>query len=126
MLTKTVNTYACKQAIAISNPVTKNTIIKGKKCAKAQILPIDTIVHPNPAKIFNRVCPDIIFANNRIAKLKTRAIYEINSIIIKYGATIKGAPVGKNNPKNFNPCFRTPIILIAKKVEKDNVKVKIK
>lgn len=28
--------------------------------------------HAKPIKIFNNVCPDIIFENNRIAKLNTR------------------------------------------------------
>jgi len=76
-----------------------------------QTLPIEPpkiINQINPAKIFNNVCPDIKFANNRIDKLKTRATYEIISIIIRNGAMANGAPLGKKRAKKLNPCLRIP------------------
>jgi hypothetical protein len=54
------------------------------------------------AKIFNNICPDIIFAKSRIAKLNTLALNEINSIKIIKGTISKGVPVGKKVLKNFN------------------------
>jgi len=68
-----VNTYACKIAIPSSKIVTAIIIIRGTNCTKYQIPPKESIVQANPAIIFNNVCPDIILANNRIDKLKTRA-----------------------------------------------------
>jgi len=41
-----------------------------------------------------------MFANNRIDKLKTRDVYDINSIRANRGAINKGVPVGKNILKN--------------------------
>ena len=58
-----VNTYACKIAIPNSKIVTAIIIIKGNKCNKYQIPPNENIVQANPAIIFSKVCPDIIFAN---------------------------------------------------------------
>ena len=53
-------------------------------------------------KIFNRICPDIIFANKRNAKLKMREIYEIYSIKIRPGIITVGIPSGKNKTKYFS------------------------
>lgn len=39
----------------------------------------------NPAIVNNKTCPEVILAANRIAKLKTRIIYEIISITTKKG-----------------------------------------
>ena len=72
MLSKTTKTYACKKVIVNSRPITRNTIPKGKAnqntwtAFKLKIAQIKLI------KIFNKIWPDIIFANNRIAKLKIR------------------------------------------------------
>jgi hypothetical protein len=41
-----------------------------------------------------------MLANNRIAKLKIREIYETYSIKIKKGIIGSGTPSGKNNTKN--------------------------
>jgi len=70
------------------------------------------MLQENPIKIFNKACPDIIFANNRMLRLKTLAIYETASINIKNGAITSGTPLGKNKFKNFQFCFQEPIILI--------------
>lgn len=75
------------------------------------------------AKIFNNVCPAIILANNRIAKLNTQALYDIISTMINNGAIIVGAPDGRNNVKKFNLCIRNPVIVNPIKTPADNVKV---
>ena len=49
------------------------------------------------AIMFNKVCPDIIFAKSRIDK--ARETYDIISITIKRGAKKIGAPLGKNSFK---------------------------
>lgn len=49
-------------------------MINGKIAICNQIPKAKNILQQNHAKIFNKVCPAIIFANNRIDKLKTRAI----------------------------------------------------
>ena len=64
---------------------------------------LNNIVIVNVLNIFNKAWPDIIFANNRILKLKTRAKYEIISIGIKKGIIAKGIPVGKNEFDIFTP-----------------------
>ena len=61
-------------AIPNSKTVTAIMIIKGKSCIIYQIPPKESIVQANPAIIFKSVCPDIMLANRRIDKLKTRAI----------------------------------------------------
>ena len=79
--------------------MTTKTIAAGTKKQIKLIEPLKTINQIKPAKIFNSVCPDIKFANNRIDKLNTRATYEIISMIIKNGAIANGAPLGKNKAK---------------------------
>jgi len=49
------------------------TITQGKAASKIITVPEFKSVQENPIKIFNKACPDIIFANKRILKLKTRA-----------------------------------------------------
>jgi hypothetical protein len=67
----------------------------GKIANQDQILPIENAIKPKLAKIFNKACPDVIFANSRTAKLIIREKFEINSIKIIKGVIIKGAPFGK-------------------------------
>lgn len=50
---------------------------------------------PKLAKIFNNACPEVIFANNRTAKLIMREKFEINSIKIIKGTITNGDPFGK-------------------------------
>ena len=66
--------------------------------------------------IFNSECPATIFANNRIDKLKTRAMQEKNSITTRPGAIASGTPFGKNKLKYFIFCIKIPIILIPIKI----------
>ena len=60
-----------------------------------KILPDPNIVQAKPARIFNKQCPDIMFANSRRDKLTTRKLYETTSIKTSSGAMINGAPGGK-------------------------------
>ena len=63
------------------------------------------MVHPNPAKTANNVCPAIMFANNRTERLTTRITYEINSIVINNGHNANGTPDGKKKLKKWRPWF---------------------
>ena len=86
------------------------------------------IAHIKLIKIFNKICPDIIFANKRNAKLKILEIYEIYSIIIRPGTIIVGIPSGKNKTKYFSLWKQIPIKLlpIKKANEKYNVSIMFK
>jgi hypothetical protein len=54
-----------------SKPITKKTINAGMIPTKEKENPNQIIVQENDIKIFNKVCPDIMFANKRIDRLKT-------------------------------------------------------
>ena len=58
-------------ATANSNPIKRVKINKGIKCANHKPVPKVVITHAKPAITFNKVCPAIIFANNRTDKLTT-------------------------------------------------------
>mgnify|MGYP007009408773 CR=1 FL=1 len=90
MAKRTIKTYACKNAITNSKPVTQKIIAKGTKDKINHIDPAENILQTNPIKIFINIWPDIIFANNRIDRLKIREKYEIYSIIINNGIINKG------------------------------------
>ena len=68
-----------------------------------------------PIKIFNKACPDIIFANKRILKLKTLATYETSSIKTKKGAIASGTPLGSKRLTVSHWVLKKPIILIPVK-----------
>ncbi len=68
------------------------TIIQGKTAIPAYNIPDPSNVHENPIKIFNNACPLIMLANNRMLKLKIRAIYETNSIGTNINAISTGTP----------------------------------
>lgn len=70
----TVKTYACKKAIANSKPIIANITISGRICRTYITPPAESIVQPNPAIIFKSVCPAIMFAKSRTAKLITRKL----------------------------------------------------
>lgn len=91
------------------------TINQGKSAIPADKIPDPNNVHEKPIKIFNKACPLIIFANNRILKLKTLAKLDTNSIGIKIGAIAKGTPLGKNKLKNSQRCSAKPIMFIPMK-----------
>lgn len=90
-----VKTYACKKATKNSRVVIAVTVNQG---ITAKIL-MGFAVFKNDqlklAKIFSKAWPDIIFANKRVLKLNTRAMYEMNSIKTKNGAPIVGIPDGR-------------------------------
>jgi hypothetical protein len=75
------------------------------------------------AIIFNKLWPAIIFANNRTAKLKARAKYDITSITIKKGNKAGGTPVGTKSKKNFVPCKSNPVEIKNTKIEKEKKNV---
>jgi len=77
------------------------------------------------AIIFNNICPDIILANRRIAKLKALALKEINSMIIKNGKIGIGEPGGKKEIKKRARCNSIPHNTIITKEENDKKKVTI-
>jgi hypothetical protein len=110
-----VNTYACKKAINPSRNIIAVTITHGNIPINTYIDPNVIKLHENPIRIFNNACPDIIFANNRILKLNTFAIYDTNSIPIKNVAIINGTPLGKNKFVIFHLCLYIPIIFIPTK-----------
>ena len=102
--------------------MTKNTTTIGKieNAPKLE----NNMTQTKPAKIFKRLCPDIIFANNRIARLRTLAKNEINSITTKNGATTIGTPGGKKNPTTLALCSKIAKIVTPKKNWKDKKKVR--
>ena len=65
-----MKTYACKSAIENSKPTTLKTIVSGTKFHNQWITLEVIITHINEIKIFNKICPESIFANNRIPKLR--------------------------------------------------------
>lgn len=83
------------------------------------------MVQEKPAMIFNKVCPEVILANNRIDKVNTFTIYDKNSIVIIKGTITKGTPLGKNKAKKFIPCLRSPIIFIPINIDRDKLNVNI-
>ena len=99
---------------------------QGNGANNIKILPVLSKIQANPIKIFNKACPDIMFANKRMLKLKTRAIYEISSRRIKKGAITNGTPLGKNRFKIFHFCWNTPIRFIPIKCVAAKKKVTIK
>ena len=50
-----------------SKPTIAKITSRGRMCKIVKIPPAANIVQAKPAKIFNKQCPDIIFANNRNA-----------------------------------------------------------
>ena len=102
------------------------TTIQGIIAITAYKTPVLNNVHENPIKIFKRACPLIIFANNRILKLKIRAIYEMNSIGTKIGAIARGTPDGKNILANSHRRSTIARIFIPIKYDKAKNKVTIK
>jgi hypothetical protein len=74
METNIIYTYACKKAITNSNPVVKKTTVIGRMLIYINEKFNHTSTHAKAIKIFNNECPDIIFANNLIDKLKTLAM----------------------------------------------------
>lgn len=110
-------------AIASSNPIKMNNKPSGIICKIESKPPDKSMVHANPAIIFSNVCPEVIFANSRIASVNTFTKYDKNSIVIKSGTIINGTFRGKNNEKKLNPWVFNPIILIPIKIASDKPNV---
>ena len=70
-----IKTQACKKAINASKNIIHVTNNQGIILAVTKsMLQLAHIVQANPIRIFNKACPDIILANNRIDKLKALEI----------------------------------------------------
>ena len=54
MVTKTVNTYACRKAINASRNIIIVTIIHGKKATKIKTDPLANKFHEKPIKILSK------------------------------------------------------------------------
>jgi hypothetical protein len=121
-----VKTYACKKAIRSSRNITAVTIAHGKTEIKIIREPDSNKVQEKPIKILSRACPDSMFANSRMLKLKTRATYETASINTKNGIIKSGAPDGKNKLFISHPCWFAAIVLIPIKCANEINSVKIK
>lgn len=120
------NTYACKNAMANSKPMTKKTIKIGKPIQIQWIKPELATAHIKLIKIFSKIWPDIIFVNSLIAKLKILEIYETYSIKINKGTIGTGTPSGKNKIKYFSRWKHIPIKLLPIKNAKEKYRVRIK
>ena len=94
-----VNTYACKQATPTSKKVSANTTASGTTEAIESTPPKVSMLHANPLRIFNNVCPAIIFAKSRTPSEMPRKAYEINSITTRKGESASGAPGGRKKLK---------------------------
>jgi len=88
--------------IATSNPVTKNVIIHGIKNKYPTNPDIKNNLKENVIKICCKICPDKIFANNRIVKLKILAIYDTVSKKIINQLNVNVNPFGINKLKKFH------------------------
>lgn len=106
--------------------MTRNTTPKGIVLKKHPNKPLVNKVHEKPIKIFNKIWPLIILANNRIAKLNIFEMYEMYSNIIKAGIIATGIPSGKNNSKYFSLWCNTLIIFVPIKKLNEKYKVTIK
>ena len=123
MVIKTVNTYAWRKAIKASRNIITVTMTQGKHATRMKIDPFVNKSQEKPINILSKAWPDIIFANNRILKLKTLAKYESISIKIKNGAIAKGTPPGKKRFEVVHRFLKILIILIPMKY--DNAKKKV-
>ena len=97
MHVKIANTYACKNATNISNPVRATEKLNGNQP------PINPRLMTKPPKTFSIVCPAIMFANNLTDKLTGLLKYEIISIIEIIGKSKIGTPLGTNILRYLKP-----------------------
>ena len=123
MIDNSVKTYAWRNAINSSKTLTRNTTPAGKIANTDKL--DRKMLHVNPARIFKRLCPAIILANNRIERLKTLAINEISSITTRKGAITKGTPEGKKIPSPFALCSKQIKMISAKNCWNAKKKVRI-
>lgn len=82
--------------------------------------------HKKLIKIFNSMCPDIILANRRIARLNILEKYDTHSIKTKTGIIMTGTPSGRNKAKYFSLCKQIPTKLVPIKNAKEKYSVKIR
>jgi len=111
-----IKTYACKKQIATSKQVTMNVIIHGKIKKKLNHPGIKKILKEKEINICCNMCPESIFANRRIVKLKSLAKYDTVSKKIRNHVKLNGKPFGIKIPKKFHLWYIIPTKLIAKNI----------
>lgn len=99
--------------MTISSKIIAEIRKNGINAIRKEMNPFDPIFKIKPVNMFNKVCPDIKFANKRIAKLKAREMYETNSIQVNKG-NIKIGKLGKKNLNQAKPFFEIARIVILK------------
>jgi len=98
------------KATAVSNALNANNTLLGTLCALYLLPPLSILVHANPAITFNRICPAIMFANNRTESEMTVIPNPNTSKGTMNGIIPLGVPAGRNLPNSFLPCLRNPMI----------------
>jgi len=83
----------------------------GTKWARYLLPPAVIIVQANPAITFNKICPAIMFANNRTDKEMKVIVNPNLSKATMNGIIGNGVPAGNNLPKIFLPWRRNPTLL---------------
>jgi hypothetical protein len=88
--------YACTIAIPISKKVNTKRTPKGKRFTSKKISPTIIILQLKPINTLKRVCPAIILAKRRTARLTKRNVYEMSSIGTNKNNKGKAIPDGRN------------------------------
>ena len=113
-----MNTKAWIKETASSNPINAKKIAKGIKVITAIIKLPENNLYKYVDKIFSKVWPATILANNRTPKDTDLATYEINSIKTNRGTKANGVPVGIKKEKNLIPCIDKAKIVTPIKIVK--------
>lgn len=92
----------------------------------AKVFADDTANHEKYINVWNSVCPDNMFANNRIERLKILAKYDKNSINTRNRLNPSGKPCGINKLKNWILLVEKPIKLKLMKKLNDTKKTEMK
>ena len=91
------------------------------------IAPPATIIdHAKPPMTFNKICPAIMFANNRTDKLMKVIVNPMTSSGTMNPTIANGVPAGRNLRKKANPCNRKPMINFPIQIAKAKVIVTTK
>ena len=115
-----MNTKAWIKETASSKPINAKKIAKGIKVITAIIKLPENNLYKYVDKIFSKVWPATMLANNRTPKDTDRATYEINSIKTNKGTKAKGVPEGTKNEKKCNLWIDKPKIVTPINIVNDN------
>ena len=113
-----MNTKAWISETAISNPIRAKKIAKGIKVNTATIKLPENNLYKYVDKIFNRVWPATMLANNRTPNETALAKYDTTSIKTNNGTNAKGVPAGTKKEKNLIPCIDKANIVTPIKIVK--------